>query len=142
MVGVVALSACGGSDDGGGGGGGSTAVEQAEAAFDDFSEEIGACNDSPCTCTNGGTITTDAVEGTVVIDNCVSATNETYTGELTTTDGGATMNGSMTAFGACASGTATDLAPDTCSGTLVMTCPAGNVTCTLSGEDECDFTCL
>jgi hypothetical protein len=144
LMGVLALTACG--SDGGGGGGDADA--QAEAAFDDFGNAINACmatEENPCTCPGGGTIELDAAEENLTVANCVSGTGETYTGTFTTDDASATINGTMTSFGACSGGTANGIGTETCEGTLTISCPAGNVTCTIvddaSGESECDLEC-
>ena len=165
LVALVTLAACGSSSDGGGGG---AAEEQAEAAFNDFGDALSACFSSlsaqtiddgleadadvstikdtfDCSCPSGGTVAADDVAETMVVNECVSATGETYTGTLS---GDVTsVSGVMTKFGACTSASATNVKVDgTCGGTVSFVCPAGTVTCTVTDdtggeEDECDLEC-
>jgi hypothetical protein len=100
-----------------------------------------------CNCTNGGTIdyiiSDDFQQVTVTIDNCVTAENNTYNGGASSTDGGATINGTLQPFGECSSGTASNISGDNCTGQVSATCPSGTVSCTVvDGEDDdCDLSC-
>lgn len=100
-----------------------------------------------CDCVNGGTIdyiiSDDLQQITVTIDNCVTAENNTYSGGVSSTDGGETINGSLQPFGECSSGTASNISGDNCTGQVAATCPSGTVSCSVvDGEgDDCDLDC-
>ena len=140
------------------------AEQEAEDSFDDFGTEMEAClggllnaqtlgveksESITCDCTGGsgtitGTISDDEQTITLVADQCETAEGRTYDGELSSTDGGTTINGNMDSFGECSSATATGIRTDeVCAGTVSVTCPAGTVTCTVvdGAEEDCDLNC-
>lgn len=164
-AGLLFVAACGGSSSGGGGG---AAADEAEAAFNDLAAQVEACLQpylggqvivydeyglqkqlaESCDCAGGGTIALSASQDlttlTVTLDNCVTASGESYSGQATSTDGGATINGSLQPFGQCASGTATNVAiTGACAGSVSANCDSGSVTCSVvdGSGDECDFSC-
>ena len=130
-AGLFFVVACGGSSSGGGGG---AAATEAEAAFNDLAQQVETCIApiiggqvivydeygvekqlaQQCDCDGGGSMTLTASEDlttlTVTLDNCVTASGESYSGTATSTDGGATVTGTLQPFGQCASGTATNVA--------------------------------
>lgn len=156
---ILLIGACGG-----GSGGGSSAVEQAEVSFDDLVEQVMLClgnaglgaqavgvakaTTETCDCDGGGqivvTTSDDLQQITININNCISPSGYTYNGALNSTDGGDTINGTMDKFGVCSNGTATNIDGANCTGSTSLTCPAGNVNCTVvdsTTPDECDLSC-
>lgn len=167
LIGMVSMiAACGGGDSSGG-----DAVDQAETSFDDFVEQLiicvqdigpftGASVDTTnnvdftkstvvtCDCEGGGTVVStvsdDLQSVTLVANSCTTASGNVYTGNLSSTDGGNTINGDMSQFGECYNGTATNVNGQDCSGSLSLQCPAGAVNCNVidsSDPDECDLSC-
>lgn len=169
IIGIAAmLTACGGSD---GGGGGGTAEQQAETSFDDFSQQLVTCLTNAglgtaasvdttntvdvwkdqtvtCNCDGGGTIVVvasdDFQDVTLTASQCTTTSGNVYTGAMTSTDGGTTMNGTMSPFGECSNGTATNINGENCTGSISLQCPAGPVNCNVvdsTTPDECDLSC-
>ncbi len=147
MISVVVLAGCGSS--GSGSSTDCTAGESAaEAAFADFAtilenDDMQDCLEfsvARCDCPNGGSVTADAATTTLTFVDCTSATNEVYSGTMTSSaDFSTLVSANMTEFDGCTNVTATNvvLTPGSCSGTITGTCASQSLNCSIieSGDD-------
>lgn len=171
---ALACSACGGGSDGGGGGDAAEQAAQAsyeafgtilescipqaqvidlelEPAFPGGWAIKGSVDFGvgkvvqDCTCPGGGTLTLDTDNFALTATQCKSTSGLTYTGTLSSPDGGQTIEGTMSQFGECSNMTADGVGTDACTGTVSGTCAGVTTTCTVSdpaaGATECVVTC-
>lgn len=144
--------ACGGS----GGGNDPNADAALLSSYTDFgtilsSTAFDACFNgaqTTCDCPGGGTAVFNEAARTITLQQCKSLAGKTYSGVFTISADMTSMSATMTAFGDCSSGSATDVpigSQSSCSGEITATCAGATASCPIETDpndaSNCTLVC-